>query len=179
MRGSRCVSTLALILSTAIPVFGDVQTFVVRDPENRNVVTFESRAPLENIHGTTHAVRGSLRVDREDLTWCAGELTIPLDSFDTGIVLRNTQMRDHYLETDRYPEVVFQVVKVVSADPSRLLIGKPSHIVLEGVVRMHGVERRERVEVTATYFAESDETRLKLPGYPDSKAGCPPAGREG
>lgn len=145
-------------------VCAEVQTFVVQESEKRNLVTFESQAPLERISGTTHAVRGEIRVDREDLSWCSGELRVRLNTLDTGIELRNKQMRNQYLETRLFPEVVFEVVKVISAEPTRLDPGVPSRIVLEGVVRLHGVERRERVEVDATYFPESEATRLKMSG---------------
>ena len=44
---------------------------------------------------------GELRVDAAQPTRLAGELAVDLRTLDTGISLRNTHMREHYLEVGR------------------------------------------------------------------------------
>jgi polyisoprenoid-binding protein YceI len=153
------------LIACADPTFvsGDMQTFYVDDPRNRNVVTFESRATLERVVGSTHAVTGHFRLDLLDVTSCSGLLRVSLDSLDTGIALRDTQMRDHYLETKSFPEAVLRIEGVIGS-PVPVVVGEPFHAKLIGSFSLHGVTLPEEVSIDGVYFLESAETRAKMQG---------------
>ncbi len=152
-----------LICASSTSVFGETRRFTVDDPSNRNVVTFESRAPLERVIGSTHAVTGYFELDLADVTSCRGILRVALDSLDTGIGLRNTQMRDHYLETKSFPEAVLAIERVIG-EAAPVVAGEPFHVSLVGSFSLHGVTLPEEISIDAVYFPESEETRTKMPG---------------
>lgn len=140
-------------------------TFRVLDPLGRNVVMFESRAAMETIVGTTNRVSGTVRVDPEDvLSSTAAEFEVDLTALDTGIPRRNRDMREQYLETDRFPKIRFRLDRVVEAGQARLPDGQPVPVRAVGTVHLHGATRQEEVALRVTYFREGERTRVRLPG---------------
>ncbi|GIX06795.1 MAG: hypothetical protein KatS3mg115_1198 [Candidatus Poribacteria bacterium] len=94
-------TTLAL---TTVAAFAAPVTFRAWNDE-RDVIQFISKAPLEKIVGTNGRVRAEVTV--EDLSdilskKVAGKITVDLDTITTGISLRDKHMREQYLETDKY-----------------------------------------------------------------------------
>ncbi len=48
-------------------------------------------------------------LDPGDLSGARGSVAVDLASFDTGIELRNEDLRDQFLEADRYEEAILTV----------------------------------------------------------------------
>ena len=68
--------------------------FVVNDPAGRNKVTFRSKAPLEDIVGTSNQITGYLVFDPNNPQQGGrGELTVPVASINTGIPLRDEHLQ--------------------------------------------------------------------------------------
>ena len=89
--------------------------FSADDDDSRNLAMFESNAPLEKVVGRTHDLHATLTVDPADLSkGIEGSFTVNLHSLDTGLQLRNQHMRENHLETDKYPDAVFNITEVTS-----------------------------------------------------------------
>lgn len=138
--------------------------FMVGD--NRNVFTFESKAPLEKIVGTTSKITGKVHLDPKDITkHTMATFSLDLASMKTGIGLRDEHMRDGYLETSKYPHAVLTIEKVISASQKMLADQKPITVDAVGTLTLHGVKKPVTIKnANITYFKESEATRGKMPG---------------
>lgn len=155
--------SLSLIFSASI--FAESQTFVANDSYGRNVVKFESKAPLETIIGTTNQIVGEIKVDLENiLKEASARFEVDLASLKTGIELRDQHMREQYMETDKYPKAVFNLDRIIKASEKKLTDQKPVIISAEGTFELHGVKRKQQVKVKVTFFKEDETTKTRLPG---------------
>ncbi len=163
----KTISTMVLSLGFAVvSLVAGSNEFKVGDPLGRNTVQFRTSAPLEDIVGTTSKVAGRIVVDPDDLK--NGDLSaifeVELASLDTGIALRDTHMRDNFLQTAQHPKAIFSMKRIVRSSKSGLKPNKPVRIVAEGTFSLHGVEKQVRVPVEVTYLPQSESTMGKLPG---------------
>lgn len=139
------------------------KTFTVDDA--RNVLTFESKAPLEKIVGTTNQIKATLQVDPNDILKTKAHFEVDLASMKTGIGLRDQHMREKYLETGTYPKAVLKIDKITQASSKRLLDQEPVTVDAEATLKLHGVSRKITLKgVKVTYLKESEATRQKMPG---------------
>jgi polyisoprenoid-binding protein YceI len=142
-----------------------IKTFYVNDPKKRDVVTFTSKAPLETIVGTTAEVTVFVTVNPDDIKGSAkARFEVDLTSLKTGIELRDSHMRDNFLETNKYPKAVFELTKVDSVSVNRIENQKEVVLVLMGNFTVHGVTKPITVPATITYFMESDQTKARADG---------------
>lgn len=168
MRKSVCWSlaisiVLALIFSTAS--LAEPQTFVAYDRRGRDVVKFESRAPLETIIGTTSQIRGEIKVDPENIIKeISARFEVDLASIKTGIEPRDQHMREQYLETDKYPKIIFTLDRILKASEKKLFDQKSVDVVAEGSFDLHGVQKKQQVNVKVTFLKESQATKARMPG---------------
>lgn len=157
--------SLALIFAVSTSVFAESQVFVANDSYGRNVVKFESKAPLETIIGITGQVKGEVKVDLEDvLKGISASFEVELASLKTGIDLRDQHMREQYLETGKYPKAIFTLNRIIKASESKLSDQKPVIISAEGTFDLHGVKKKQRVEIKVTFLKENEATKSRLPG---------------
>ena len=112
------------------------------DRDAANEVKFISIAPLEEIEGITGRIDGYLYWQGDSYA-DSSELhfEVPLYTIDTGIGLRNSHMRDRYLETSIYPDASFsgKVIEVVIKDDNN------SEVRLSGLLSIHGVSQTKTV----------------------------------
>lgn len=88
------------------------------------------------IAGKTITPAGKLDlVDAGVETIVSGELRIPLKDLETGIALRDTHMKEKYLEIERFPEAVLTFVK--QKFPKK---GEP--VAFEAELFLHGVRQK-------------------------------------
>lgn len=155
---------ILLLLASGISA-QNIKTFHVNDGTKRDIVTFTSKAPLETIVGRTGEVLGFITVDPGDIGGSAsGIIEVDLASLKTGIGMRDSHMREQYLETDEFPKTVFEITRVIDASQNRLEDQKPVELKLEGNFSVHGVTRQITLPVTVTYMKESEATRARHPG---------------
>ena len=113
---------------------------VDRDADNE--VRFISRAPFDEFEGVTDRIDGYVLLDGPRLQEGAPQeaqlyLEVDLGSLDTGIGLRNRQMRDHYLEVEKFPYAFLEAtIERVEVDDDGVF-----HVTAHGVLNIHGVER--------------------------------------
>ena len=70
-------------------------------------------------------------------------ITVPLAKLDTGIGLRNSHMRDKYLETGKYPNAVLTVPK------AQLALANGGSGDATGTLALHGKQKLVKVHYTA------------------------------
>ncbi len=144
---------------------GEAARFYVNDETKRDIVTFTSKAPLETIVGKTGEITGFIEVDIEDLSKKpSAKFEVDLASVKTGIGMRDTHMREKYLETDKFPKAVFTLTGIKSGGTGKLENNQPVDLTLEGDFTVHGVTKKVEILVTATYMKETDDTKARLPG---------------
>ena len=147
LQATALIAALAIIVA---PRAGAAATFVVH-PGGDNKVVFVSRAPMEKFEGKTNRIEGRIEVDPARLGDSAAvHFEVDLASLDTGIAKRNQHMREDHLETAKYPKAVFDGVAIHA--PGSLEPGKPMPLDVEGTFTLHGVSRRIRLTVQATYL---------------------------
>ena len=113
---------------------------VDRDADNE--VRFISRAPIDEFDGVTDRIDGYVLLDGPRLQEGAPQaaqlyLEVDLGSLDTGIGLRNRQMRDHYLEVEEFPYAFFDAT-IGSVEAAA---GGVFRVTAQGTMNIHGVER--------------------------------------
>lgn len=134
--------------------------FVVR-PGNDNRVVFVSTATMETFEGKTNRMEGRLAVDPAAVgDSIAVHLEVDLASLDTGISKRNRHMKSEHLETDKYPKAIFDGATVRGPSNAKLAPGKPVTFDVEGTFTLHGVSRRLRIQIEATYTEKAGSGRI-------------------
>jgi polyisoprenoid-binding protein YceI len=95
-------------------------------------------------------VKGDLTFAGTDVT---GKVTCLLDSFDTGIGMRNKHMKEKYLETGKFPEAQFTLTELKL--PSAATDVKAKDVPFKGNLTLHGVTKP--VAGTATIERAKDK----------------------
>lgn len=114
------------------------------DRSRENRVVFISRAPIDEFEGITDLIDGYAYIEGDSGLVAGADyggselyLEVELNGLDTGIRLRNRQMRDDYLETGRYPYATYSAA-IESVDRNS---GGEYTINASGTFSVHGVER--------------------------------------
>lgn len=124
----------------------------------------------------TSAVSGALRADAADAASYAGALRVDLATLDSGIGLRNSHLRDNYLEVERGPDFrhaelsSIRLVEPLPAGANRHETAFAATLLLHGVQR--AVEgdaelrrRNGRIEVEATFPVSLEAFDIPPPRY--------------
>lgn len=98
----------------------------------------------------SNALKTEIKVEGVQVT---GSSAIQIDSFSTGIGLRDRHMKENYLEASKFPESSFTYKKLTL--PSSFSGEK---IPFEGLLKLHGVEK----PVSGFVTAEKKESQLTL-----------------
>lgn len=79
--------------------------------KNRGSVSFLAvgKPSFLKIRGKKATLRGKILITTN---YISGKFVVPLDEFDTGMGLRNTHMKEKYLETDRFPTATLKFSRV-------------------------------------------------------------------
>lgn len=108
------------------------------DTTRDNPVKFFANSTFGSFEGVTDEIRGSLSWEGED-TMSTGEVyfEVDLETFDTGIGLRNSHMREKYLETDKFPKAIYNGQITAWQETSAGVYQVES----KGTMTIHGVEK--------------------------------------
>jgi polyisoprenoid-binding protein YceI len=155
-----------LLLTTAAGAWAQSASkiFYANDDKKKDVVMFTSKAPLETIVGKTADIVGMVDVDPANVASAKARFEVDLASLKTGIDMRDTHMREQYLEVAKYPKAIFELTKVIKSSANILEDSKPVELTAEGNFTVHGVTKAVTIPMTVTYFKESEGTQSRLPG---------------
>lgn len=160
--------TLTSVGLAAMAAQGAWRTYFANDPVGRNVVTIESRAPLETMVTTTNQVTGEIQLRADDILQDPkARFELDLTSLDTGIALRNEHMRsEEWLDTEKYPKAVFTLTEIGPRPRMKypIAVHRKATVQGKGVLEFHGVKKTIPVQIEATPIAGNEETAARLPG---------------
>jgi polyisoprenoid-binding protein YceI len=97
----------------------------------------------------TTAIAGRLAIDQSQAGALTGELQVDLQTLDTGISLRNTHLREKYLEVGKgagFDRAVLSEIVVSGADPA----GGSGKGTFKAVLALHGTRKPVSGEVRLT-----------------------------
>ena len=141
--------------------------FYVDDPMNRNVVTFESEAPLEDIVGTSNQVSGYIVFNPKNAkAGMRGELMVPVASLETGIPLRDEHLHSGmWLNAEGHPHISMHITNARSIKQVKATSDFATYSMkIEGEFTMNGHTRKFTVPAKVTHLKESKQTQMRLPG---------------
>ena len=143
------------------------KVFYAADPMGRNTVTFTSKAPLEDIIGTSNSISGYLTFDSQSpYAGVRGSFTVPVGSLDTGIPLRDEHLHsDMWLDAKSQPNITFKIEgtrNVRSVKTSEAF--QTYDMTLVGSFSLHRKTRRIEAPARVTFLKESEQTKKKMPG---------------
>ena len=152
-----CVSSLAAA----------VVTYEIR-PDGKQLAEFHAEDTSDTFDGRTNRVTGAITADATAPASSTVEVTIDLGSLDTGVALRNKEMRDLYLETHKFPNATFRSVAVTG--PTSIQLNQPADINVTGEFTLHGVTRRMSIPVRVVLIPDgrihvTSRFNLKLAGF--------------
>jgi polyisoprenoid-binding protein YceI len=141
--------------------------FYVNDARGRDNVTFTSRAPLEDIIGTTNRITGYIAFDPVNpVAGGAGRFSVPVATLNTGIPLRDEHLQGaQWLNAAAHPEIVIEIESINGLSTVQTGEGFETYqATLVGSLTLNGVTKPIEIPARATYMAESDQTKTRLPG---------------
>jgi polyisoprenoid-binding protein YceI len=117
-------------------------------------IAFESRMEIEDIFGTTHTIKGFLRLDKRGNAK-KFRLEVPVASLRTGIKMRDDHLRSEiWLDAARHPSIVFE-------GSSLRHLGKGRYQVT-GQFTMRGRSKQLKAVVTARRISPASASKLGL-----------------
>ena len=153
---------LTLGLLAGLPSPAGAEEFLVH-PGKENKVVFVSKASMESFEGKTNKLEGRIDLDPANLgDSIPVHFEVDLASLDTGLPMRNRHMRENHLETAKYPKAVFEGAAVRGPAGEALEPGKTKRFDVEGTFTLHGVSRRIRINVDATYAPQPQGDRISF-----------------
>lgn len=136
--------TLCLLLLIAPAALADSRRYEVRAGEKSTAV-FHAEDTYDAFDGSTNKVSGSIIADPAAPASSSVTLAVDLRSLDTGVGLRNREMRDRYLEVGKFPQATFKSVSVEG--PASIAPNAPADIKVTGDFTLHGVTKRMTIPV--------------------------------
>jgi polyisoprenoid-binding protein YceI len=87
------------------------------------------------IHGESKQTSGTVSHAGNTLS---GKLEIPLDSFETGMAVRNEHLKNKVFEVSKYQKAILTISKLVLPEGKT---GEIKNLPFEGTLNLHGVEK--------------------------------------
>jgi polyisoprenoid-binding protein YceI len=159
-------------LAAALPSLASALECVV-DTTRENVVKFISDAPLEDFEGITRRIDGyawwpgtdQLPATPEQLDSSECYFEVDLASIDTGIGLRNRDMREDYLHTEKHPFAHFTGVltDIKMVNDTAFTAQSRGSLFIHGETRQ--VEPTIDIYLTEGLYRVQTAFSVKLPDY--------------
>jgi polyisoprenoid-binding protein YceI len=129
---------LVLIIGLCLAPAAQAQVFETR----AGYAEFESKASIESFKGISRNLSGQLALADSSL-----DFFLDLNTIATGITLRDRQMRENFLETEKFPFAEFTGKFYNAIDLTK---ETPQKIFVRGTFTIHGVSKELDVVATVT-----------------------------
>jgi polyisoprenoid-binding protein YceI len=139
-------SSVAALIFLAPGVAAAAGWTVVSDQSTVAFVSVKADAIGEVMNFTS--VSGSVSDDGE------AKVTIPLDSVESNVDVRNERMREFLFETMKFPDAVI-TAHLDMAKLTDIAVGSRTRLALEATVDMHGLSLDIEPDVYVTHVAEN------------------------
>lgn len=131
-----------------VPAIALAATLFSIGNDGKSWVGFHLEDTIEEIDADTKKVSGAIEADPANLLASSVTLTVDTASLDSGMKMRDDDMRETYLETKKYPGATFKSTAVTG--PASLAPGQSADLRVAGDLTLHGVTRRIVVPVHLT-----------------------------
>ena len=160
----RQLLALLAVLAAAPALFAQSKTYEVKN----GTAEFHAEDTYDSFDGKTSAVTGSIVADPAKPAASSVAIAIDMASLDTGVALRNKEMRDLYLQTGKFPTATFKSVSV--AGPASVAAGTAAEINVTGDFTLHGVTKRMTLPVRVILVADgrlhaTTNFKVKMPDF--------------
>jgi polyisoprenoid-binding protein YceI len=151
------IAAVALACSLSPAVVAQQPESVARyaiDP-GRSTITWDVPATLHTVHGKAPELSGSVHIDTDSqgAVLVHGRVAVRAAAMKTGNESRDKTMREKVLETEQYPEIVFEVDRV-EADWTKLAANERLAAKVSGRLTVHGKSLPIEVVVSVEPSAE-------------------------
>ena len=138
----------------------------IDDPRGRNVVSFKSEAPLEDMVGTSPVVNGDIRFDAAKPETTSGQVIVPVKDLKTGIPLRDEHMMgEAWLDAAKHPEIKFVIKSAKDAKLTKETADfKTWDIVLVGDFTLKGITKEMEIPARLTWLKQTEATQKRRAG---------------
>ena len=140
----RLTIAVALLATAATTLHADSRAYTIARGGN-NVAEFHAEDTYDKFDGKTGDVTGAIVADPANPPAASVQIAINIDTLDTGNSLRNKEMRERYLETNKFGTATFKSVSV--SGPASITANQPADINVTGDLTLHGVTRRMTIPV--------------------------------
>jgi polyisoprenoid-binding protein YceI len=144
-----------LVALTAETLSAETQRFYVTQQDSKDAVTFASAGNPEFIWGETDDIQGWFDFDPDDPVQLDGQLQVDLNTLRIGIGLRNEFWRSRHLQTDEFPDAVFELSGLKGL-PQQMEVDAPYDFTVLGTFTIHGVPRE--IEIAAAAVLQDPES---------------------
>jgi polyisoprenoid-binding protein YceI len=146
---------LALLVLGAAGAFAEQPALHYRVEATGSVLNWDLPATLHTVHGKAPEVSGSIdAVQGAGGEWqIQARIVVKAAAMVTGNEKRDRTMREKVLETDRFPEIVFEA-RQVTADLSRFKAGERLTAEVLGDLTVHGKPAAVRLPVEVYVFPD-------------------------
>jgi polyisoprenoid-binding protein YceI len=117
-----------------------------------NVVSFHAEDTYDAFDGKTSDVSGTIVADAAKPAAATIDIRINVDALDTGVSMRNKEMRERYLETNKWPLATFKSVSV--SGPQTVAANQPAEFSVAGDFTLHGVTKRITIPVRVVLIGD-------------------------
>jgi polyisoprenoid-binding protein YceI len=138
------LSVALALLFAAATLHAQSRTYVIAKGGN-NVAEFHAEDTYDAFDGKTSDVSGTIVADPANPSAASVEIVINVNALDTGVGMRNKEMRERYLETPKFGTATFKSVSV--AGPPSIAPNQPAEINVTGDMTLHGVTKRMIIPV--------------------------------
>ena len=93
------------------------------DPDHSNIQFKIRHLMITDVKGTFGKVKGVIRIDEKDMSLSAVEVTIEIDSINTGVAKRDEHLRSNeFFDAARFPTMTFVSRKVTQSGKGQMKI---------------------------------------------------------
>lgn len=154
--------TMAMSLITATGI--SQATFTSKN-DIKSVAKFESEAPLETIVGIGNNVNAKVTLNLNDINQNpTGLVSVDLNSLKTGIEMRDKDMREDFLNTEKFPTAEFNLTGFSNVSSKELTDGIKVTAIANGKLTIHGTTKEISTPVILFYFKDSERTKNRMKG---------------
>jgi polyisoprenoid-binding protein YceI len=140
----RVAAAVLIALTAATTLRADSRTYTIMKGGN-NVAEFHAEDTYDSFDGKTSDVTGTIVADPAIPAASSVQVSINVDSLDTGVALRNKEMRERFLETNKFGTATFKSISVTG--PPSIPPNQPADISVAGEMTLHGVTKRMTIPV--------------------------------
>jgi polyisoprenoid-binding protein YceI len=151
-------AAVSAALLPAAPLAAAPRTYTIAH-DGKNVAGFRIDDAVETIDGTTPKLTGTIVADPDDAAASSVDLRVDLSALDTGIGLRDSHIRDEYVETKKFPQATFRSVSVAAPAGTPIVANQPVEVSVTGDFTMHGVTKRITAPVRIVLIPASEITK--------------------